>query len=60
MLTYTQSLLNIIAAEANYQRLCELAETDDAIGEALGIFHQAKKIHTALFGAPTKRNGEWF
>ena len=59
MLTYTQSLCNIIAAEAYYEWLCELAETDDAIEKALGIFYRAKKTHTALFGAPTKRNGEW-
>jgi hypothetical protein len=58
-MTYKDSIRRIASAEANYYRLCELADTDDAIGEALEILWRAKAEHKAKYGFLLRQNGEW-
>ena len=58
-MTYNDSILRITAAEAHYYYLCELAETDDAIGEALERLWRAKAEHKAKYGFLLRQNGEW-
>lgn len=61
MLTYTQSLDNITLCERDLM-LCENAKhnTQEDFLRAFDAFQQAKDYHRNQFGAPTKRNGEWF
>jgi hypothetical protein len=58
-MTYTQSIREINVADGHYFRLCDLAETDDAIGEALNRLWQLKAEHKAKFGTLSRVNGEW-
>jgi hypothetical protein len=59
-MTYAQSIRAIRVADAHYFRLCDLAETDDAIGEALACLHKLKAAHKAKFGALSRVDGQWF
>ncbi len=58
-MTYESSIRQINGAEARYFRLCELAETDDTIGEALKLLHRLKAEHKAKFGTLIRIDGEW-
>lgn len=58
-MTYEASIRAINIAEANYFYLCELAETDDAIGAALESLHRAKQAHREAFGSLIRVNGQW-
>lgn len=58
-MSYTQSIHAINAAQAQYYRLCDMGEHDDAIGEALAILHRLKAAHKAQFGSLTRIEGEW-
>ena len=58
-MNYQDSILAITIAEANYFRLCDLAETDDAIGNALTTLHRLKAEHKAKYGSLTRVDGEW-
>jgi hypothetical protein len=58
-MTYKDSIRAITSAEAVYYSLCELADTDDAIGEALERLWKAKAEHKAKYGFLLRQNGEW-
>jgi hypothetical protein len=58
-MTYTQSIRAITVADAHYFRLCDLAETDNVIGEALACLHKLKAEHKAKFGTLGRVNGQW-
>lgn len=58
-MTYDASIRAINIAQANFFRLCELAETDDTIGEALQLLHRLKAEHKAKFGTLVRVYGDW-
>ena len=58
-MNYTKSIQRILAAQAHYNLMCDTAETDNAIGAALDIFHRAKADHRAAFGSLVRVNGAW-
>jgi len=58
-MNYTASIQNIEAAQAHYDKVCDLAETDNNIGAALDILHRAKADHRASFDSLVRVNGTW-
>jgi len=58
-MNYEASIRAINAAQAHYFRLCDLAETDDAIGAALETLNRAKQAHRDAFGTLVRIDGEW-
>jgi hypothetical protein len=58
-MNYSQSIRQINLWQLEYFRLCDLGETDDAIGKALDRLHQLKAAHKAQFGSLTRSNGLW-
>lgn len=58
-MTYTESIRAVNAAQTHYFLLCERAETDDAIFEALELLHRRKAEHREQFLTLTRHDGEW-
>jgi len=56
---YQSSIRAITVAEAHYFVLCDLAETDDAIAEALERLWRIKAEHKAEYGTLTRIEGAW-
>lgn len=59
IMSYTESIRRINTAEANYFRICDLADTDDTLAAALAILNEAKARHRELFGTLRRVDGEW-
>jgi hypothetical protein len=58
-MNYQESISAVNTVQAHYFRLCELNETDDAIGAVLEILHHLKAQHKAKFGTLVRVDGEW-
>ena len=58
-MNYQESIRAINTLQADYFRLCELGETDDAIGAVLEILHHLKAEHKTTFGTLVRVDGEW-
>jgi len=58
-MNYQASIRAINIAQANYFRLCDLGETDDAIGNALQILHRLKAEHKAKHGELVRVDGQY-
>jgi hypothetical protein len=58
-MTYAESIRAINIAHAHYYALCERADTDDAIGEALERLWRLKADHKAKYGFLYRMDGEW-
>lgn len=56
---YADSIRAVNVAQANYDRICEEASTDNEIGAALDALRTAKSRHTVQFGSLVRMDGEW-
>jgi hypothetical protein len=57
-MNYTASIRNIEAAQAHYDKVCDL-DDDDALGAAIDALHRARADHRAVFGEVKRVNGTW-
>lgn len=58
-MNYEQSIRAISVAEANYNRVCDEAATEEELATALATLHRAKANHRACFGSLRRVAGEW-
>jgi hypothetical protein len=58
-MNYQSSIQAINIAQAHYFALCDLAETEYALIEALETLWRLKAHHKTQFGTLTRSQGEW-